>query len=222
MHQALARERSHQMGLESLGQGAKRLILATPLQDILKFRNDPLLYIVLNPLCMDGQIVAVCLVKKVHCWRDLFASQFERCHCFVIYSWMRNGVNQFQPRTPMAICGQRTHFFTGIATKTWCGHHFRRVSSETECQNSSLEVSLFGIWEKSHDQNSQIPKIHGFIHLRFFIRCLQVEQQIANLCFRSINDPVELGLTGGGGPWAHWVQLVITTSLQPNPTWVWG
>ena len=64
MHQALARERSHQMGLESLGQGAKRLILATPLQDILKFRNDPLLYIVLNPLCMDGQIVAVCLVKK--------------------------------------------------------------------------------------------------------------------------------------------------------------
>ena len=64
MHQALARERSHQMGLESLGPGAKRLILATPLQDILKFRNDPLLYIVLNPLCMDGQIVAVCLVKK--------------------------------------------------------------------------------------------------------------------------------------------------------------
>ena len=58
---------------------------------------------------------------------------------------MRNGVSQFQLRTPMAICGQRTHFFTGIATKTWCGHHFRRVSSETECQNSSLEVSLFGI-----------------------------------------------------------------------------
>lgn len=77
MHQALAKERSHQMGLESLGPGAKRLILAT-LQDILKIRNDPLLY---------SQIVAVCLGKKVHCWRDLFASQFERCHCFVIYSW---------------------------------------------------------------------------------------------------------------------------------------
>lgn len=72
---------------------------------------------------------------------------------------------------------------------------------------------------------TRIPKsqkIHGFIHLRFFILCLQVEQQIANLCFRSINDPVELGLTGGGGPWAHWVQLVISTSLPTKPTWVWG
>ena len=80
MYQALAKERSHQMGLESLGPGAKRVILATPLQDALKIRNDPSLYIVVNCLCMDGQIVAVCFGKKVHCWKKLFASQFERCH----------------------------------------------------------------------------------------------------------------------------------------------
>lgn len=120
--------------------------------------------IIVTSLCMDGQTVAVCFGNNVHCWRDLFASQFERRHCFVIYSWMRNGVSQFQPPTPMAIYGQRTHFFTGIATKTWCGHHFQRVSTETECQNSSLGVSLFGIWEKSHDQNSQIPKNPWIFH----------------------------------------------------------
>lgn len=45
-----------------------------------------------------------------------------------------------------------------------------------------------------------------------------VEQQIANLCFRSINDPVELGLTGGGGPWAHWVQSAARSFLS-NRLW---
>ena len=35
----------------------------------------------------------------------------------------------------------------------------------------------------------------------------KVEQEIWELCFRSINDPVDLGLPGGGGPWAHWACL---------------
>ena len=46
-------------------------------------------------------------------------------------------------------------------------------------------------------------------HQRIFLGVfdVQVEQEIWDLCFRTINDPVELGLTGGGGPWARWMQL---------------
>lgn len=134
-------------------------------------------------------------------------------------------MSQFQPPTPMAICGQRTHSFTGIATKTWCGHHFRTVSSETERQNSILQISLFEHVSNVDTGNltknpmTRIPKPTKSTDV-FKILC-QVEQQIANLCFRSINDPVELGLTGGGGPWAHWVQLVIKVSFKKSFGNIW-
>lgn len=45
-----------------------------------------------------------------------------------------------------------------------------------------------------------------------------VEQEIWDLCFRTINDPVELGLTGGGGPWARWMQSMAQWVLS-NRLW---
>lgn len=85
------------------------------------------------------------------------------------------------------------------------GITFKEFQLKQSVKTQALE---FLYLESEKNPMTRIPKsqkIHGFFILR-----LQVEQQIANLCFRSINDPVELGLTGGGGPWAHWVQLVIT------------
>ena len=35
----------------------------------------------------------------------------------------------------------------------------------------------------------------------------EVEKEIDDVCFQTINDPIELGLSGGGGPWSHWAQL---------------
>ena len=34
--------------------------------------------------------------------------------------------------------------------------------------------------------------------------CFEVEKGIDDVCFRTINDPIELGLSGGGGSLAHW------------------
>ncbi|CAE7241969.1 unnamed protein product [Symbiodinium natans] len=45
-----------------------------------------------------------------------------------------------------------------------------------------------------------------------------VESEIADPCFGAINDPVELGLSGGGGPWARWAQSVAQNVLS-NRLW---
>ncbi|CAE7492352.1 unnamed protein product [Symbiodinium pilosum] len=45
-----------------------------------------------------------------------------------------------------------------------------------------------------------------------------VESEIVDPCFGTINDPVELGLSGGGGPWARWAQSAAQTLLS-NRIW---
>mmetsp|Transcript_21496 Transcript_21496/g.48478 ORF Transcript_21496/g.48478 Transcript_21496/m.48478 type:complete len:821 (-) Transcript_21496:164-2626(-) len=45
-----------------------------------------------------------------------------------------------------------------------------------------------------------------------------VENGIMDPCFGTINDPVELGLSGGGGPWARWARSVAR-SLLSNRLW---
>eukprot|EP00439_Symbiodinium_sp_Y106_P026528 s5902_g3.t1 len=44
-----------------------------------------------------------------------------------------------------------------------------------------------------------------------------VEFEISDPCFGAINDPLELGLSGGGGPWARWAQSLAQTASPPYP-----
>ncbi|CAK0880257.1 unnamed protein product [Prorocentrum cordatum] len=57
-------------------------------------------------------------------------------------------------------------------------------------------------------------------HTLFYWRRDQaiVEQRIHDPCFATINDPVELGLQGGGGPWQHRVRRWIEAAAS-NPIW---
>ena len=61
-------------------------------------------------------------------------------------------------------------------------------------------------WGRWSTISSTINKYVFFLGVPYAVH-VQVEQEIWDLCFRTINDPVELGLTGGGGPWARWMQL---------------
>lgn len=45
-----------------------------------------------------------------------------------------------------------------------------------------------------------------------------VEKGIDDVCFRTINDPIELGLSGGGGSLAHWARSLVR-SFASNHLW---
>ncbi|CAE7738957.1 unnamed protein product [Symbiodinium microadriaticum] len=45
-----------------------------------------------------------------------------------------------------------------------------------------------------------------------------VEFEISDPCFGAINDPLELGLSGGGGPWARWAHSLAQTAFS-NRLW---
>lgn len=159
MHQALAKERSHQMGLESLGPGAKRLILAT-LQDILKIRNDPLLY---------SQIVAVCLGKK--------SSLLERFVCkpvwemslfrYLFLGWGMGWANSNCVLLWLFVGSAHT-FLLASRPRHGVGITFEEFQVKQSVKTQALKFLYLESEKKSHDQNSQIPKNPWIYPLEIF------------------------------------------------------
>ncbi|CAJ1398735.1 unnamed protein product [Effrenium voratum] len=123
-----------------------------------------------------------------------------------------------------AMCrGKETEFCQSRLTLSRSVLSAAQALAEERAEHMGLEALDRGTRVLEWSEPIPTAYSYGYLwaaHTLFYWRRDQemVEQQIADVCFGAINDPVELGLAGGGGPWARWAQSVMQSALS-NRLW---